>query len=65
MRVSATDDRLSFQEFLKFFTIFEMSMKIRPKKIYVVLPFSDRPKILQKLGRDFFFFLVFKLQFLL
>ena len=29
-----------------------------------MLPFSDRPKILQKLGRDFFF-LVFKLQFLL
>ena len=26
------------------------------KKKNVVLPFSDRPKILQKLGRDFFFF---------
>ena len=37
------------------------------KKI-VVLPFSNRPKILQKLGRVFFFFfffLVFRLQFLL
>ena len=36
---------------------------LRPKKKkYVVLPFSDRPKILQKLGRDFFFFFFFSIQ---